>query len=91
VNDRLKTLLLLILSSGLALVAAEIAVRLLVPVDHNAYVLDERVIYRFEPNTWTRFRRERTIGEDGFLIQSNSLGYRGPEPDLAAGRKRIAV
>jgi hypothetical protein len=91
VNDRLKTLLLLILSSGLALVAAEIAVRLLVPVDHNAYVLDERSIYRFAPNTWTRFRRERTIGEDGFLIESNSLGYRGPEPDLTPGRKRVVV
>jgi len=91
VNDRLKTLLLLILSSGLALVAAEIAVRLLVPVDHNAYVLDERTIYRFAPNTWTRFRRKRTPGDDGFLIESNSLGYRGPEPDLTPGRKRIAI
>ena len=91
VNDRLKTLLLLVLSSGLALVAGEVGVRLLVPVDHNAYVLDDRTVYRFAPNTWTRFRRERSLGEDGFLIQSNGLGYRGPEPDLAPGRQRIAV
>ena len=90
-NDRLKTLLLLVVATGLALAAGEVAVRLLVPVDHYAYVLDERTIYRFAPDTWTRFRRERTLGEDGFLIQSNSLGYRGPEPDLAPGRERIAV
>jgi hypothetical protein len=91
VTDRLKTLALLVVATGLALAAGEVAVRLLVPVDHNAYVLDERTIYRFAPHTWTRFRRERTLGEDGFLIQSNSLGYRGAEPDLSSGRERIAV
>jgi len=90
-RESLKTTLLLAGSCLVALLVAELATRLFLPVDPSAYDLDDRYIFRFKPHTWTWFRHSKVNGGARILIESNSLGYRGPEPDLSPRRTRIAV
>jgi hypothetical protein len=90
-HESLKTALLLAGSCLMALLLAELATRVFVPVDPSAFELDDRVIFRFKPDTWTWFRHAKINGGERILIESNSLGYRGPEPNLAPDVTRVAV
>jgi hypothetical protein len=87
-----KTALLAFASLLLALTAGELVVQLWMPMDDTAYVLDERYIYKFAPNKAVLTGRSAWTRSEGTLrIQSNSFGYRGPEPDHGPGRRRIVV
>lgn len=88
----LANLLLAGVAVGLALVAAEIALRVVAgPRFATIYRLHPRHLHEMTPGASRSFTRHPENGGGSHLVEVNSLGYRGAELLPAGSRPRVVV
>ena len=87
-------LVVVLIATGVAILAAEGAVRVISPIYPSAYQPDSVLLHTVKPGSRPPLPciARRTVGAPS-MLRINSLGFRGPEFTLARtpGVKRVAI
>jgi hypothetical protein len=91
-NSRtLAKLLLLVGTTLVCLLLAEVTLRIVSPDPHAVYTADERYLHRLIPNATKTFVRNPRDGGARIPVRINSLGFRGAEFAREKAGKRVVV
>jgi len=86
----MRRLYLILISSLVALLVAEMSLRRWFPVGGTIYVLHPELLHATRPNSRRIQPMPASAGGARSLVVINSSGYRGPELEQS-GRPRVAV
>lgn len=90
-SHRLAKLSLLVFTSLVCLLLAEVVLRVALPDPRGIYAVDERYLHKLVPNTTKTFVRNARDGGGRVTVRINSRGFRGDEFAREKTGKRIVV